>query len=52
MHKDASDSSRTSIEILVAAPARKVDTPVVERERNISYSVSTIESNDAALNQG
>jgi len=49
MHKDASDAARTCIEVLVGAPAGKVDIPVVELQVSVTDGVGKVESNSGTL---
>src|SRR5690606_26668490 len=44
VNEDSADAPRSGIEILIRTPAGKVDTPVVELERHITYSVCQVET--------
>lgn len=46
---DAGDPSWSRVEVLVRAPAGKVDTPVVQRKRDVADGMREIESDETAL---
>jgi len=49
VHEDTSNASRSRVQVLVRTPAREIDVPVVQLNRNIAGSVGQIPTNDAAL---
>lgn len=49
VHEDAADRARARVEVLVRAPRRKVDAPVVQRERDVAGCVREVPAADAAL---
>lgn len=49
VHKDAGNTSRSRVQVLVRTPAREIDVPVVQLNRNVTGSVGQIPANNAAL---
>ena len=49
VHETPSHTSRTPIQIFVAAPNCKIGAPIVQPQRNVPRGVGEIESNDAAF---
>ena len=49
MDKDGGNSAWSGIEILVVAPHRKINVPIVKLEVNIAGRMSTIPANQYAL---
>ena len=49
MHECACDAARATVEVLVGAPAGKVDVPGVEGEGDVADGVGKIKANNAAL---
>lgn len=49
VHKEPADGSRSSIEVLVGAPDREVDIPVMQGKRDVSYCMREVPTANAAL---
>ena len=45
MYKDTADTARARIDVLVRTPARKVNTPIMQFNRNIAGSMRKVETN-------
>lgn len=49
VHVEASYAAWPRVEVLVGAPAGKIDAPVVERHGNVADSMRKVESDKTAL---
>lgn len=49
MDVESCDSSRSRVEVLIGAPASKIDAQVMERDGNVADSVGEVEGDEATL---
>ena len=52
MHKQARDTPRSGVPVLVCAPHRKVGVPIVQSDGDVRECVGEVPADDAALHEG